>query len=164
MPHYGACNLGSVNLTRFVEHPFTPEASLDVAGIQHTVGVAVRLMDNVIDASLFPLDDQARQARGSRRLGLGLTGLADAFIMLGLRYGDEDSYRLAAEIMATICHSAYRASAELAREKGPFPEFDETAYLAAEKEKLRKVVETELLAEGLLPLPPPVKNPYTEKE
>ncbi len=131
LPYYGACNLGSVNLTRFVEHPFTPEASLDVAGIQHTVGVAVRLMDNVIDASLFPLNDQARQARRSRRLGLGLTGLADAFIMLGLRYGDEDSYRLAAEIMATICHSAYRASAELAREKGPFPEFDETAYLAA---------------------------------
>ncbi len=131
LPSYGACNLGSVNLTRFVDQPFTPDASLDVSRIQHTVRIAVRLMDNVIDASRFPVEAQARQARGSRRLGLGLTGLADAFIMLGVRYGEEDSHRLAAEIMRTICHSAYRASAELAKEKGPFPHYDETAYLAA---------------------------------
>lgn len=131
LPAYGACNLGSVNLTRFVDHPFTPVASLDVTAIRETVRTAVRLMDNVIDASLFPVEAQARQARASRRLGLGLTGLADALIMLGVRYGDEDSYRLAADMMRAICHSAYRASAELAQEKGPFPQYDEKAYLDA---------------------------------
>ena len=131
LPSYGACNLGSVNLTRFVDRPFTPMASLDVTGVHETVTTAVRFMDNVIDASQFPLEAQAREARGSRRLGLGITGLADALIMLGARYGNEDSYRVAAELMRTVCHSAYRASAELAREKGPFPRYEQKAYLAA---------------------------------
>ncbi len=131
LPYYGACNLGSVNLTRFVEQPFTPAASVDLPGIREAVRTAVRLMDNVIDASHFPVEAQARQARRSRRLGLGLTGLADTFVMLGTRYGDAASYRLAADIMRTICHSAYQASTELAHEKGPFPDFDRDAYLAA---------------------------------
>jgi len=131
LPAYGACNLGSVNLTRFVMEPFTEAARLDTEGIAETVRVAVRLMDNVIDASRFPVPAQAEQARGARRIGLGFTGLADALIMLGVAYGDPDSYRIASEIMQGICLSAYRSSVALAREKGPFPFFEKTAYLEA---------------------------------
>ncbi|MDQ7039675.1 MAG: adenosylcobalamin-dependent ribonucleoside-diphosphate reductase [Rhodothermus sp.] len=129
LPPYGACDLGSINLTRFVRAPFTPEADLDWEGIQETVAVAVRLLDNVIDVSGFPLPAQAEQARGTRRIGLGITGLADALIMLGLHYASDEARQLAARIMQTICYTAYRASIALAREKGPFPFFDRERYL-----------------------------------
>jgi ribonucleoside-diphosphate reductase alpha chain len=129
LPPYGACDLGSINLTRFVRHPFMPEAGLDWEGLRETVAVAVRLLDNVIDVSGFPLPAQAEQARGTRRIGLGITGLADALIMLGLHYGSEEARRLAAHVMRTICHTAYRTSIALAREKGPFPFFERERYL-----------------------------------
>ncbi len=129
LPPYGACNLGSLNLTRFVRHPFTPEAALDWEGLRETVAVAVRLLDNVIDVSGFPLPAQAEQARATRRIGLGITGLADALIMLGLHYASEEARRLAAQLMRTICYTAYRTSIALAREKGPFPFFERERYL-----------------------------------
>jgi ribonucleoside-diphosphate reductase alpha chain len=93
------------------------------------VPVAVRMLDNVIDASRFPLESQAATERGNRRLGLGLTGLGDALIMLGLHYGGEAARREAARTMTAITHAAYRASVELARERGPFPDFDAEPYL-----------------------------------
>jgi ribonucleoside-diphosphate reductase alpha chain len=130
LPPYGACNLGSINLTAFVRHAFTKEASLDLEGIKETVSTATRLLDDVIDLSEFPLPQQAEQARASRRIGLGLTGLADALIMLGHHYGDDSGRSVAAQIMKTLCHSAYRSSIELAREKGPFPQFNKESYLA----------------------------------
>ncbi len=129
LPAYGACNLGSVNLTRFVRRPFEPDASVDLAAIVSTVKIAVRLMDNVIDVSRFPVEAQAVQARASRRIGLGFTGLADAFIMLGVRYGDEGSFRLAGQLMEAIRDTAYRTSVDLAAEKGAFPSFHRDAYL-----------------------------------
>jgi ribonucleoside-diphosphate reductase alpha chain len=129
LPAYGACDLGSVNLTSFIIRPFTAEAAVDFAGLQQITGVAVRLLDNVIDASRFPLPVQAENARGSRRVGLGITGLADAFVMLGLRYGSEQSFALADEIMSCICCAAYRASIALAKEKGSFPYFERDRYL-----------------------------------
>lgn len=129
LPPYGACNLGSVNLVRFVRDPFTPRARLDFNAIRDTTEVATRLLDNVIDCSGFPLQAQADQARGSRRIGLGITGLADALIMLGLHYGEEAGRREAARVMSTVCHAAYRSSIQLAREKGSFPFFDRDAYL-----------------------------------
>ncbi len=129
LPPYGACDLGSINLTRFVRAPFTSEADLDWEGIRETVAVAVRMLDNVIDVSGFPLPAQAEQARGTRRIGLGITGLADALIMLGLHYASEEARRLAARIMQTICHTAYRTSIALAREKGAFPFFERERYL-----------------------------------
>ncbi len=132
LPPYGACDLGSVNLSVFVRDPFTPQARLDWEAIRQTVTVAVRLMDNVIDASRFPLDRQREQARGARRIGLGITGLADALIMLGLHYGEEGARTLAAEVMRLLCHTAYRSSIELAKEKGPFPFFERERYLAGE--------------------------------
>lgn len=129
LPPYGACNLGSINLTRFVVAPFTPQARIDTDGLADTAMCAVRLLDNVIDASRFPLPQQAEVARGTRRIGLGITGLADALVMLGLRYGSVRSLQVASDIMRLICHSAYRASIALAREKGSFPHFAKDQYL-----------------------------------
>jgi len=131
LPPYGACDLGSINLTRFVLDPFTPEARLDLEGIRSLTAVAVRMLDNVIDASNYPLPQQEAQARGARRIGLGITGLADALIMLGLHYGELAGREKGSEIVRTVCHSAYRASIDLAREKGPFPTLERDAYLAA---------------------------------
>ncbi|MFW5954485.1 MAG: adenosylcobalamin-dependent ribonucleoside-diphosphate reductase [Guyparkeria sp.] len=132
LPPYGACDLGSVNLTRFIRDPFTPAARLDLDAVARTAVVAVRMLDDVIDVSRFPLAAQAEQARGTRRVGLGLTGLADALIMLGLRYDSEPAREQAAAAMRTITHAAYRASIELAREKGPFPFLERDAYLDGE--------------------------------
>ena len=129
LPPYGACDLGSLNLTRFVLGPFTADARMDLAGIERTACVAVRFLDDVIDASQFPLREQAESAHGSRRIGLGITGLADAMVMLGLSYGSEESLSVAGNVMRAICHAAYRASAALAAEKGSFPYFDRDRYL-----------------------------------
>jgi ribonucleoside-diphosphate reductase alpha chain len=132
LPPYGACDLGSINLTAFVQRPFTPQARLDLDGVATATATAVRMMDNVIDLSPFPLEAQARQARGARRVGLGLTGLADTLILLGRHYGTPEAREAAAEAMRTICHAAYRTSIALAREKGAFPFFDRDRYLAGE--------------------------------
>ena len=109
--------------------PFTPQAQLDTEALAETTRLAVRLLDNVIDASRFPLPQQAESARGSRRIGLGITGLADTLLMLGLRYGSDRSLSLGAEVMRLVCHAAYRASIALAEEKGSFAFFDRDKYL-----------------------------------
>ncbi len=129
LPPYGACDLGSINLTRFVIAPFGPQAHLDLDGIRATAAVATRMLDNVIDCSQFPLEAQAAQVRGSRRIGLGITGLADTLIMLGLHYASAAARELAAQVMQSVCHSAYQASIDVAREKGSFPFFDRERYL-----------------------------------
>ncbi len=129
LPAYGACNLGSLNLTRFVLAPFTNEARVDFDDIDRTTQIAVRLLDDVIDASRYPLPQQTESAGGSRRIGLGLTGLADAMVMLGLRYGSEQSLTQASDIMRRICHAAYRSSIALAAEKSAFPNFERDRYL-----------------------------------
>lgn len=131
LPPYGACDLGSINLPRLVRDPFTPTARIDRERLESLTHTAVRLLDNVIDASLYPLPQQQAAARGARRIGLGLTGLADALVMLGLRYDSEAGREAAASIMRLMRDEAYRASAVLAEEKGPFPAFAPDAYLAA---------------------------------
>jgi len=131
LPPYGACDLGSINLTRFVTAPFTAHARLDLAGLAELAAVATRMLDNVYTVSRFPLPQQERAAHASRRLGLGVTGLADALIMLGLRYDREEGRRSAAEAMRTICHAAYVASIQLAGEKGSFERFDAKRLLEA---------------------------------
>lgn len=129
LPAYGACNLGSINLAAFVERPFSKGANLDHRRIGETAAVAVRFLDNVIDLSDFPLPRQADEARGSRRIGLGITGLADALIMLGLDY-DSDAGRAAAEsALRVIRDAAYRTSIQLARERGSFPYFEREPFL-----------------------------------
>lgn len=129
LPHYGACNLGSINLTRFVRNPFAPSAEFDFAALGNTVPVAVRMMDNVCDASRFPLEKQATAVHATRRLGLGLTGLGDALIMLGIRYDTDAALHTASGIMQRICETAYRASIELAGEKGAFPILDRNRHV-----------------------------------
>ncbi len=129
LPPYGACDLGSINLTQFVAAPFTDHAELDLHAIGDVVEVATRMLDNVVDISRFPIQQQELTERSERRIGLGFTGLADALIMLGVRYGSAPSLALAAEVMRTICHRAYRTSIALAREKGPFPWLERERYL-----------------------------------
>ncbi|MFC3168656.1 adenosylcobalamin-dependent ribonucleoside-diphosphate reductase [Paracoccus fontiphilus] len=129
LPPYGACLLGSVNLARLVEAPFTQQARMDMTALDDLVRVAVRMMDNVVDASRFPLLQQAAEAQAKRRIGLGVTGLADALLMLGLRYGAPDAVDQTRAWMKAIARSAYLASADLAREKGAFPLFDRDAFL-----------------------------------
>jgi ribonucleoside-diphosphate reductase alpha chain len=129
LPPYGACDLGSLNLTRFVCDPFTPKAHVDETELIATAQTATRLLDDVIDASRFPLQQQEASAKNSRRVGLGITGLADALVMLGLHYGSDEARSFAAETMRLICHAAYETSVDLAREKGAFPAFDREKYL-----------------------------------
>lgn len=131
LPPYGACDLGSINLVSFVREPFSADARLDFEAMAGVARIATRMLDNVIDVSRFPLDRQAEQARGTRRIGLGITGLADALIMLGITYGTTESQEFARRAMETICHTAYRTSIELAREKAAFPFFERGPYLAS---------------------------------
>ncbi|WP_119390480.1 LAGLIDADG family homing endonuclease [Taklimakanibacter lacteus] len=131
LPPYGACLLGSVNLAALVIDPFTDEARLDAAELQRIVPLAVRFMDNVVDVSNYPLPEQRKEALSKRRIGLGLTGLADALAMCGLRYGSDEAARQAKAWMAEIERLAYLASSALAREKGAFPLYDRQAYLAS---------------------------------
>ena len=131
LPPYGACLLGSINLARLVDNPFTPEARLDEARLEALAATAVRFLDNAIDVSNYPLDAQRQEAKAKRRIGLGVTGLADALILCGVRYGTTEAAALARRWMAGIERAAYLASAELAAEKGAFPLYDAERFLAA---------------------------------
>ncbi|WP_102108608.1 adenosylcobalamin-dependent ribonucleoside-diphosphate reductase [Oceaniglobus roseus] len=131
LPPYGACLLGSVNLARLVPDPFGHGAALDEDALDDLVRVAVRMMDNVVDASRFPLPQQAAEAQAKRRIGLGVTGLADALLMVGARYGSDEAAALTERWLHRIARAAYLASTELAQEKGAFPLFDAGKYLAS---------------------------------
>ena len=131
LPPYGACLLGSINMATLVTGAFTPKARLDLTALDDLVRTAVRMMDNVVDASRFPLPQQAEEAANKRRIGLGVTGLADALLMLGLRYGSEAAAEQTEAWMKAIARAAYLASVDLAREKGAFPLFDADKFLAS---------------------------------
>ena len=131
LPPYGACLLGSINLAALVRDAFEPAAALDMAALDDLVRTAVRMMDNVVDASRFPLPQQAAEARNKRRIGLGVTGLADALLMVGARYGSAEAAALTERWMHAIARASYLASVDLAREKGAFPLFDADAYLSS---------------------------------
>ena len=132
LPPYGACLLGSINLAKLVRDPFVEGARLDTDALSDLVRTAVRLLDNVIDVSAFPLPRQEQEAKAKRRIGLGVTGLADALIMCRARYGGASAVRLTEEWMKTVQRAAYLASTDLAAEKGAFPLFDKEKYLASE--------------------------------
>ncbi|MGJ8621710.1 MAG: adenosylcobalamin-dependent ribonucleoside-diphosphate reductase [Yoonia sp.] len=131
LPPYGACLLGSINMARLVADPFGDNATLDEDALGDLVSTAVRMMDNVVDASRFPLDAQRAEAQAKRRIGLGVTGLADALLMVGLRYGSEEAAAQTDKWMHQIARASYLASVELAKEKGAFPLFDADKYLAS---------------------------------
>jgi ribonucleoside-diphosphate reductase alpha chain len=131
LPAYGCCCLGSIDLTRFVTNPFGMEGepTFDFSALGIVVRTAIRMLDDVLDATVWPLVEQEKEAQNKRRVGLGLTGLGDALIMLKLPYDSAEGRAMAAEMARTLCHEAYRASIELAKERGAFPLFDAEKYL-----------------------------------
>ncbi len=135
LPPYGACLLGSINLARLVRNPFEDGAVLDIERLRELVPVAVRMMDNAIDVSGFPLPEQAHEARAKRRMGLGITGLGDALIMCRARYGSDRALELTEGWMKEIRRGAYLASSALAAEKGAFPLYDAGKFLQGESVK-----------------------------
>jgi len=130
LPPYGACLLGSINLAKLVWYPFEDRAHVCETALADLVRIAVRMMDNVVDASRFPLPEQAAEAKAKRRIGLGVTGLADALLMVGLRYGSDAAVAATEKWMHAIARAAYLASVGLAKEKGAFPLFDAEKFLA----------------------------------
>jgi ribonucleoside-diphosphate reductase alpha chain len=131
LPPYGCCCLGSINLNRFVKDPFADTASFDFAKFTQVVKVAIRALDNVLDATLWPLKEQEREAANKRRVGLGFTGLGNTLTMLNLRFDSEPARKMAGDIARTMRDASYEASVELAQEKGKFPLFDADKFLAA---------------------------------
>jgi ribonucleoside-diphosphate reductase alpha chain len=131
LPAYGACLLGSINLARLVDKPFMPGAQLDLARLEALVHLSVRFLDDIIDVSNYPLLPQKKEALAKRRIGLGVTGLADALIMCGARYGTPAAVALAEQWMGALNVAAYAATAELAREKGAFPLYNAERFLTA---------------------------------
>ena len=124
LPPYGACLLGSINLAALVERPFQPGVDIDPARLEEVTTLAIRLLDNVIDITGYPLPEQEAEAKAKRRIGLGITGLADALLFCGLAYGSPAAVERMEQWLAAIRRAAYRASALLAKEKGPFPCYD----------------------------------------
>ena len=150
LPPYGACLLGSINLARLIDRPFTQEASLDTARLEHLTGIAIRFLDNVIDVSGYPLPAQRKEAQDKRRLGLGITGLADALILCGLPYGSPEARAKAGQWMAAIQNAAYRASADLAAERGSFPLYNaEKLQTAPGVQRLEAATRKAVAAKGL---------------
>jgi ribonucleoside-diphosphate reductase alpha chain len=132
LPPYGACLLGSINLAALVKDPFTRQASLDRTALERLVPLAVRMLDNVVDVSRFPLPQQEKEAKAKRRIGLGVTGLADALIFCGVRYGSPEAVKLTRDWLGAVQRLSYLASADIAAEKGSFPLYDRARYLAGE--------------------------------
>jgi ribonucleoside-diphosphate reductase alpha chain len=130
LPPFGACLLGSINLARLVQDPFGPGAVIDPSALDALTRTAIRFLDNTIDVSPYPLSAQDREAKGKRRIGLGVTGLADALIFCGQRYGSQEAVALTEKWLGTIQRAAILASTQLAAEKGVFPLFDRPAHLA----------------------------------
>jgi ribonucleoside-diphosphate reductase alpha chain len=131
LPPYGCCCLGSIDLTRMVKNPFSKHAGFDHEPFKQLVRVAVRMLDNVLDVTAWPLPEQQQEAQNKRRVGLGFTGLGDALVMLGLRYDSDEARAFAADITRIMRDEAYLASVELAQERGAFPLLDAEQYLAA---------------------------------
>ena len=151
LPSYGCCCLGSIDLTHFVTAPFEPGADFDDKAFAEVVKVAVRMLDNVLDVTVWPLPQQAEEARNKRRVGLGFTGLGDALIMLGLRYDTPEAREMARRISEAMRDAAYLASADLATERGAFPLFNADLYLSRGNfaSRLPGEVKEQIRAKGL---------------
>ncbi len=155
LPPYGACLLGSVNLARLVKDPFEAKAEMDLEELERLARLGVRMLDNAIDISRFPLEEQKKEAEAKRRIGLGVTGLGDALIMCGLTYGSREAVAATERWMKVFRDAAYAASVDLAAEKGAFPLFDKDKYLAGESikalpEELRKDIGRMGIRNGLV--------------
>ncbi len=151
LPAYGCCCLGSIDLTRFIRAPFADDASFDEAGFAALVAVAVRMLDNVLDITVWPLPQQQAEARNKRRVGLGFTGLGDALIMLGLHYDSDAARTMARRISESMRDAAYTASCDLARERGAFPLFNADLYLSGPgfASRLPQAIKDRVRADGI---------------
>jgi len=150
LPPFGTCPLASINLAQLIEAPFTPQARIDVAQMRSLTKTAVRLLDNVLDVSKFALPEQAEMARRQRRIGIGVTGVADAIAMLGAKYGSPKAVFLLGSWMQTIQNAAYLASAHLAKERGAFEAYNPDLHLTAPSvQSLDENVRSEVKKYGL---------------
>ena len=151
LPPYGCCCLGSVDLTQFVQRPFEPDAGFDDTGFAEVIAVATRMLDNVLDVTVWPLPQQQAEAMAKRRIGLGFTGLGDALVMLGLRYDTEPARAMARRISAVMRDAAYSASADLGAERGAFPLFNADLFLsrASFASRLPPALKDKIRAQGL---------------
>ena len=150
LPPYGACLLGSINLAKLVKQPFEADAYIDSKELSELVRTSVRMLDNVIDISRFPLPEQQEEAHKKRRIGLGVTGLADALIMCGVRYGSSEAVDLTETWMKNLRDTAYRESTQLAKEKGAFQLFDAEAYMKGPNiESLPKDIQEDIKEFGI---------------
>jgi ribonucleoside-diphosphate reductase alpha chain len=148
LPSYGCCCLGSINLTLYVKDAFSDKASFDFVSFGKTVETSIRMLDNVLEATHWPLEQQHAEAQSKRRVGLGFTGLGNALAMLCLRYDTDEARAMATKISEYMRDQAYLASVELAKERGAFPLFNADLYLsggnfasrlpAEVKDKIRK--------------------------
>jgi len=130
LPPYGCCCLGSINLTLFIEAPFSDKATFNYTAFGKVIDTSVRMLDDVLDATHWPLEQQLAEARAKRRVGLGFTGLGDALIMLRQRYDTIEARATATKISEFMRDRAYLASVELAKERGAFPLFNADMYLS----------------------------------
>lgn len=155
LPPYGACLLGSINLARLVDKPFAQDAALNTAALEEHVRTAVRFLDNIIDVSHYPLAAQKNEAQAKRRIGLGVTGLADALIFCGANYDSDAARQMAGSWMSAIQNAAYLASAELAVERGAFPLYDRDAFAVSTNvqsldTEIRQAIKTNGIRNGCL--------------
>jgi ribonucleoside-diphosphate reductase alpha chain len=151
LPPYGCCCLGSIDLTRFVRRPFEADAGFDEAAFAALVPTTVRMLDNVLELTMWPLPQQKAEAAAKRRVGLGFTGLGDTLVMLGLHYGSEAARAMAARISEVMRDAAYGASVALARERGAFPLFNADLYLSGGRfaSRLPAALKENIRAHGL---------------
>ena len=151
LPPYGCCCLGSINLTRFVKGAFTAEARFDFDALGKVVPVSVRMLDNVLELTAWPLEKQHREAQSKRRIGLGFTGLGDTLVMLGLRYDTPQAREFAGRVSEFMRDAAYLASVELAKERGAFPLFNADLYLSGGNfaSRLPAEIKTEIRRHGI---------------
>jgi ribonucleoside-diphosphate reductase alpha chain len=151
LPPYGCCCLGSIDLTRFVRQPFEETTSFDFAGFTELCRTATRMLDNVLDLTVWPMPQQQEEARSKRRVGLGFTGLGDALVMLNLRYDTPEARDMARRIAEAMRDAAYDASSELARERGAFPLFNADLYLSSPRfaSRLPQALKDKIRKQGL---------------
>ncbi len=150
LPPHGDCNLGHVNLAVLVDAPFTAQARVDYERLKRVVTVGVRFLDNVLDVSQFPVEEQAKEAIAKRRVGLGVTGLGNLLQQMRMPYGSPSSKAVTSQIMRQVRDAAYRESVNLAEQRGSFPLFDRDKYLEGEFVKtLPEDIRQEIYAKGI---------------
>lgn len=152
LPPYGCCCLGSINLAALVKQPFAdipPLQNLNVDRLKELVRAGVRMLDAVLDVTVWPLDKQREEAMSKRRIGLGVTGVGDMLVMLGMKYASLKALALCDTLATIIRDTAYNASCDLAIEKGSFPLYDERYTEGAFFKRLPESLQQKIAEHGL---------------